>query len=132
MNTHLQIPNPPPETWRQPPERAAVPGGAQRRPTPAAAPRRSKADALRIVQQLKRMAAIAAMLGFGMFGIAVGSHIATSSATAAAHTSTTTSTTATSTSSTTSSGGSVTQQSGGSSFSSASSASTPVTSTGVS
>src|SRR5579872_1075201 len=81
----------------------------QRQSTPTAtpAPRRTKTDALRIASRLKRGTAIAAMLGFSVFGVTIGSHLAATSATTTAHTTTSSSKTSSnsSTSSSSSSGG---------------------------
>ena len=77
----------------------------------SAEPRRSKADALRIAQRLKRTILVGALLTFGSFSVAIGGHLAS---TAAAQTSTSRTTASSSDGQTTTSGSYFSQQSGGS------------------
>src|SRR5579875_266440 len=112
--------------------RRPQPQVARSAPTPV---RMSKAEALTIVQRLKRGLIIGSLLFFGTTGTLIASHTFESTLAAQSVHSTTTPTTvsATKTATATSTTTSSTQtQSGGYSFGSSSSSSTPVSSTGVS
>lgn len=91
---------------------------------PPATPRRSKADSLRLVHQLKQGIVVAAVLGFGMFGALAAGHQSVTHATA------TSSDTSNSASQPSSGGSFFTQQPGGSdsgNFGSSSTGAAPVT-----